>query len=244
MLGDPNLAMSETILKVLIESGADALEVGLPFSDPVADGPVIQRAAMRAIAAGATTKSCFELLSRVREKFADIPIGILTYANLVVHKGAETFYKDAKLSGVDSILIADVPTLECAPFAAKAVEFGIDPVLIVPPNASDAQLQKIAKMGRGYTYVVTRSGVTGADSRVQFDAQDLLYKLGENGAPPAVFGFGISSPEHVRGALRAGASGAISGSAIVTLIEKNMGNEGKLREALRDFVIQMKSATR
>jgi len=235
MLGDPDFETSAALLDSLVDGGCDMIEVGIPFSDPVADGPVIQAAAVRAIAAGATPARCFELLAAFRARQPDVPVGILTYANLVVARGREAFYAAAAAAGVDSVLVADVPVAEAAPFLAAAAGQGVDPVLIAAPNTPDSTLERIARAGRGYTYCVARAGVTGADSEVRFDSA-LLGRLRALGAAPPVLGFGISRPEHVRKALDAGAAGAISGSAIVTL--------GADRDSVRRFAAGMKAATR
>jgi tryptophan synthase alpha chain len=241
MLGDPDLAACATILDALVEGGADMLEVGIPFSDPVADGPVIQAAGDRALAQGVTTADCFALLKAFRARHADVPVGILTYANLVLARGRDAFYLSCADSGVDSVLVADVPLFEAAPFAEAARAHGIDPVLIAAQNTPPETLRKVAALGGGYTYCVARSGVTGANAEVTFDHQSMLDVLTEAGAPPAVFGFGISRPEHVRTALAAGAAGVISGSAIVNLMHERRDDPAP---ALREFVSSMKAATK
>jgi tryptophan synthase alpha chain len=243
-LGDPNLKESESIVETLIEAGADALELGIPFSDPVADGPVIQVSANRALENGATPDGCLDLLARVRGKYADIPIGLLVYANLVLGKGMERFYKRAAECGVDSVLTADVPTLSACSFTEAAKNAGIDPVFIVPPNADDDKLREIAGMTKGYVYFLGRSGVTGADREVQAPISSKIALLKEAGSPPVVVGFGISRPEHVKACLTSGADGAIAGSATVSIIAGNLGNASKTLEELTRFVKEMKAATR
>ncbi|HEX8222324.1 MAG TPA: tryptophan synthase subunit alpha [Allosphingosinicella sp.] len=235
MLGDPDPGASPAILDALVEGGADMIEVGIPFSDPVADGPVIQAAAVRALAAGARTADCFRLLAGFRARHPDVPVGILTYANVVLARGREGFYAAAAAAGVDSVLVADVPLLEAAPFLAAARSAGVAPVLIAAPNTPAERLKRIAAEGEGYTYCVARAGVTGADSEVRF-AGDVIAVLKEAGAPPPVLGFGIAVPEHVRLALAAGAAGVISGSAIVDRIARG--------DDVRGFVAEMKAATR
>jgi tryptophan synthase alpha chain len=239
MLGDPDLATSAAMLDALVEGGADMLEVGIPFSDPVADGPVIQAASVRALAGGVTPADCFALLKAFRARHPEVPVGILTYANLVLARGRDDFYRAAADAGVDSVLVADVPLKEAAPFVASAGAAGVDPVLIAAPNTPERTLAGIARTGRGYTYCVARAGVTGADAEVRFDA-GLLARLAELGAPPPVLGFGISRPEHVRAARAAGAAGVISGSAIVALAAGHPGGEA---DAVRRFAAGMKAAT-
>ena len=219
MLGDPDLATSATILDALVAGGADMIEVGIPFSDPVADGPVIQAAAERALAQGVTTRDCFALLKGFRARHPAVPVGVLTYANLVLARGRVAFYAAATEAGIDSVLVADVPLFEAAPFVASARDHDIAPVLIAAPNTPRETLRGIADVGGGYTYCVARAGVTGIGDAVALDHDALFAALAAFGAPPPVLGFGIAEPSHVRAALEAGAAGVISGSAIVRLIE-------------------------
>lgn len=242
-LGDPNPETSLQIVDALIAGGADALELGIPFSDPLADGPTIQAAALRAFAAGVTPAQCFEMLAAIRQKHPDIPIGLLMYANLVFSPGIDNFYAKCAQVGVDSVLVADVPLEESAPFREAALKHGIDPIFICPPNADDALLQQIAEHGRGYTYLLSRAGVTGAESRAQLPLHHLVERLEEYQAAPALQGFGISEPSQVREALQAGAAGAISGSAIVKIIERNVADKDKMLGELTQFVREMKAAT-
>ncbi|MGQ0661576.1 tryptophan synthase subunit alpha [Sphingosinicella sp.] len=238
MLGDPDLATSAAILELLVENGADMLEVGIPFSDPIADGPVIQAAANRALKAGVTPGDCFALLGDFRRRHLAVPVGILTYANLVVAWGRNDFCRRAAEAGVDSVLVADVPLIEAEPFAAAARAHGIDPVLIAAANTPPARLAEIARLGGGYTYCLARAGVTGAETEARFDHQPMLAALAKAGAPPPVLGFGISMPAHVRAALDAGAAGVISGSAIVELVATRGADR------LASFIGAMKAATR
>lgn len=243
VLGDPNIELSVRIIQTLIESGADALELGLAFSDPVADGPTIQKADMRVLANGTNFAQILQLLSQVREKNPQIPIGILTYANLVVHDGMANFYIALQRSGVDSLLIADVPTLEIEPFLEMGKKHEIAQVMIVPPNIDDRSLKLIAQKSAGYVYVVTRSGVTGSDETLGLTSNTVFSKLRDLGAAPGVYGFGISTPAHVKIAIAAGAKGAISGSAITAIIEQNLKNESKMLREIGEFAQEMKKAT-
>lgn len=245
MLGDPGIEVCEEIIDVLIASGADALELGIPFSDPIADGPVIQAASQRALARGVTPSHCFELLARVREKHPTIPIGLLVYANLVFHKGADSFYERCAAAGVDSVLVADVPVSEAAPFLTSARCAGVAPVLIAPPNAERDLLEQIARLGSGYTYTVTRRGVTGTRDHFSGESEEQIKLLAALDAPPPVLGFGISKPEHVRAALELGARGAISGSAVVRHVAAlDVSHREEGMEQLATFIQEMKAATR
>jgi tryptophan synthase alpha chain len=233
MLGDPDLPTSATLLDRLIAGGADMIEVGIPFSDPVADGPVIQAAAQRALAAGVRVDDCFDLIAAFRERHPDVPVGILTYANLVVARPG--FMRDAAQAGADSLLIADAPSIEAERFAGPMRQAGVEPVLIAAANTPEATLQRVAALSRGYTYCVSRTGITGTHAGGEFDSELVAALAALNAAPP-VFGFGISTPEHVRAALRTGAAGVICGSAIVDLAARGGDVER--------FVRAMKAATR
>jgi tryptophan synthase alpha chain len=224
MLGDPDLATSARLLDEVVRAGADMIEVGIPFSDPVADGPVIQAAAQRALAAGVRVADCFDLIAALRARHSDVPIGILTYANIVVARGG--FMRDAAEAGADSLLIADVPTLEAEPYVREMEQGGLEPVLIAAPNTPDATLRRIASLSKAYTYCVSRAGITGTHAAGSFD-RGLIDRLKAAGAPPPVFGFGISTPDHVRAALATGARGVICGSAIVERLSRG-GAAGEL----------------
>ncbi len=239
MLGDPDLEISAAILDALIEGGADMLEVGIPFSDPVADGPTIQAAAVRALGNGVTPADCFALLRAFRDRHPEVPVGILTYANIVLARGRDRFYARCAEAGVDSVLVADVPAREAEPFAAAARSHRVAPVLVAATNTPPETLRRISELGGGYTYCVARAGVTGAEMEMRLGHDALFARLADHGAPPPVLGFGISRPEHVRAALDAGAAGVVSGSAIVKRIEAAPDPLA----AVRSFVAEMKAAT-
>ncbi|MUK93075.1 tryptophan synthase subunit alpha [Aliivibrio fischeri] len=242
-IGDPNPELSYNIMETLIEAGADALELGIPFSDPLADGPTIQGANIRALDSKTTPAICFDLITKIRSKYPDTPIGLLVYANLVFANGIDDFYTKCQQAGVDSVLIADVPTNESQEFRESAIEHGIHPIFIAPPSASPETLETVAKLGGGYTYLLSRAGVTGAETKAGMPVAQLLERLNQYDAPPAILGFGISEPAQVEEAVKAGAAGAISGSATVKLIEQHQANPEALLKALADFTSSMKAAT-
>lgn len=252
-IGDPNAEQSFKVIKTLIDAGADALELGIPFSDPSADGITIQMAALRALKSGINTDICIDILAKVREYAPNIPIGLLLYGNLVFARGIDNFYRDMAEVGVDSVLIADLPIRESLPFREAALKHGVAPIFIAPPNASDETLREVSTFSRGYTYVLSRAGVTGVDViedngqnaiQATSPAQSLISTLNEYHAAPPVLGFGISTPQQVKEALAAGASGAISGSAVVKIIEVNLNNSEKMLSELTVFVKDMKAATK
>ena len=244
IIGDPNAEQSFAVIKALIDAGADALELGMPFSDPSADGIVIQMAALRSLKANTNTDVCLDILTKVRAYAPDIPIGLLLYGNLVFARGINNFYRDVATAGVDSVLIADLPIRESEPFREAAIANGVAPIFIAPPNASEATLEKVAQYGAGYTYVLSRVGVTGTDWVAEMTGHKLIHILEKYQAAPAVMGFGISKPEQVKAALATGARGAISGSAVVKLIEKNLDDNGNMLKELTQFISAMKLATK
>ena len=239
MLGDPDPDASAACLDALVEGGADMVELGIPFSDPVADGPVIQAAAERALRAGVRTADCLRLIGDFRRRHAHVPVGILTYANIVAARGLDRFASELAEAGADSLLVADVPSLEAQPYAEATRAAGIDLVMIAAPNTPRATLERIVDHSSGYAYCVARPGVTGTSDRLSLDHAPLFEMMRQLGAPPPVLGFGISTPEQVRQAIAAGAAGVISGSAIVRLVA-----EGKAPAEIAAFIRTLKNATR
>jgi tryptophan synthase alpha chain len=239
MLGYPDMESSITFIETFIENGADALEIGIPFSDPVADGILIQETARVALENGSTIKKCMQALTQIRARHPKIPFGLLTYANLVFHPGLDTFYSNCQQAGVDSILIADVPLKESKSFIESADRNAVDAIFIAPPNATKETLITLSEQSGSYTYVVSRAGVTGDNQSVEYP-EAIVKSLLENNAPAPVLGFGISKPEHVTKAVSFGFKGVISGSAITRLI---LNNDENLLQQLKAFSLQMKQAT-
>ena len=242
-LCDPNFELSLKIIRCLIDNGADALELGIPFSDPIADGPVIQKASIRALEQGATVAKSFELISIIRGEYPDIPIGLLLYSNLIVSNGIGNFYQAAESAGVDSVLIADVPILESKPFVEQAKKHHVQPIFIATPNAGNAVLKEVASKGQGYTYLLSRAGVTGTEVKAEMPIGNILDSLKKYNAPPSLLGFGISNTNQVQEAIAQGVDGVISGSAVVKIIQENINNEQNLLIQLANFITKMKSAT-
>lgn len=242
-LGDPDQLLSLQIVDALVAGGADALELGIPFSDPLADGPTIQNANLRAFAGGINTQICFAMIHQIRTKYPQLPIGLLMYANLVYSQGIDNFYQRCAESGVDSVLVADVPIEESLPFRQAAMRHNIAPIFICPPNAEDSLLREIASRGRGYTYLLSRAGVTGAENHSTQSLDHLVLKLKEYHAAPAIQGFGISTAEQVSASIKAGASGVISGSAVVKIIEENLEQPAIMLDKLQKFAAYLKQAT-
>ncbi|MCR5183179.1 MAG: tryptophan synthase subunit alpha [Opitutales bacterium] len=244
VLGDPDPASSEIAIEALISGGADALELGFPFSDPLADGPTIQEADNRALAAGTRVDDCFKIIARIRSRHPDLPMGLLVYANLIYHRGNAKFFEEAKAAGADSLLIADVPVEMSDDYLEISKRTGLPLVFIAPPNADLPMLEKIARYGNAYTYLLSRAGVTGTENRAGTPVGEVLDVLKSFGAPPAVLGFGIAEPSQVRAAIAAGTSGAISGSAVVKIIERLKNDVPAMATALQKFSAEMKAGTR
>ncbi len=243
-LCDPDFDRSFEIICTLVENGADALELGFPFSDPLLDGPVIQAANNRALQAGCSSKESFELIAKVRSKYPEIPIGLLLCANLIYAQGLDNFYQCCAEVGVDAVLVADIPLLSAEPYIQTAKKYGIQPVFICPPNADEQTIKAVAENSQGYTYLVSRAGVTSAENQQQATNLDNLAQgLKAHNAPPILQGFGISQPHQVKAAISMGVAGAISGSATVKIIEQNLDNHAQCLIELANFCQQMKKAT-
>ncbi len=243
-LCDPDLPRSFDIICTLVDSGADALELGFPFSDPLLDGPVIQAANNRALNAGCSTEESFRLIAKVRSKYPQIPISLLLCANLIYAQGLDKFYQRCAETGVDAVLVADIPLLAAEDYIRAAKTYGIQPVFICPPNADAKTVQRVAQHSEGYTYLVSRAGVTSAENQNHAANLDNLVELLQaNNAAPILQGFGIAQPQQVKDALAMGVAGAISGSATVKIIERNLHDHTKCLTELAEFVRNMKAAT-
>ncbi len=243
MVGDPTPEQFIRNAQTAIDQGADALELGFAFSDPIADGPVIQRTITRLLAKEYRIETCFEAIESVRQYNQQVPIGLLIYVNLVFAFGVDAFFRRCRESGVDSVLIADLPLEEAMPFYLSAQEQQVDLVMICPPNADQQTIKLIAEYASGYTYLVSRDGVTGDNASLQQDLQHRVNMLNEAGAPPAIAGFGISQPEHIGQVLNAGAQGAIAGSSICRIIEQNVNDFQRMQKDLAAYIGKMKEAT-
>jgi tryptophan synthase alpha chain len=237
--GDPDGDTSGRILIALARAGAAVLEVGVPFSDPLADGPVIQRATERALAAGMTLRGTLDLVRTVRES-VDTPIVLFTYANPVVRMDPVVFARTAKAAGVDGVLILDYPVEEAEPLRAPMLAAGLDPIFLISPTTTDARIRRSGELGRGFLYVISRLGVTGARDRLAADIAGLVARVRAQSALPVAVGFGISSPEQVAEAC-VSADAAVVGSALVSVIAKH-GQSGDVAERAGEYVRWLKSA--
>lgn len=234
VLGDPNEKECLKRIKIYLEAKPDFLELGIPFSDPIADGPVIQAADERALKAGITTKKAIGLVGKIRsiilpalagskdDRTRSIPIGILTYSNIVLRYGISKFYRDLKRAGANSILIADVPLEEIKPFAQAAKKYGLHQIFLVSEYTDRKRLRQIEKYASGFLYVVSVLGVTGSREKISKNTLKLVKKLKQQTKLPLMVGFGISKIEHIAQLQKAEADGAIVGSALVNTNTKDL----------------------
>ena len=236
--GDPDLDRTAGVLKALDRGGADVLEVGVPFSDPLADGPVIQRATERALASGTTLSGVLDLVGSIR---ADIraPIVIFSYANPILRLGSERFADRAREAGIDGVLVLDLPIEEADDFRGMLAARGIDTILLLSPTTSDDRLRKAAALGSGFLYAISRLGVTGARDALADGARDMVARIRAVSDLPVALGFGISKPDHVREVGR-WADAAVVGSALVDVIARE-GASHDLNTRVEEYVRWLKS---
>ncbi|HEY6360749.1 MAG TPA: tryptophan synthase subunit alpha [Vicinamibacterales bacterium] len=236
--GDPDLERTGDILRSLDRAGADVLEVGVPFSDPLADGPVIQRATERALASGTTLRGVLDLIGRVR---ADVraPIVVFSYANPILRLAPERFADQAQDAGVDGVLVLDLPIEEAGDFRGMLAARGIDTILLLSPTTTDERLRKAAALGSGFLYAISRLGVTGARDAIAHGARDMVRRIRAVSSLPVALGFGISKPEHVREVGR-WADAAVVGSALVSVIAA-AGASPDLTARVEEYVRWLKS---
>ena len=236
--GDPDMPRTEGILRALDRAGADVLEVGVPFSDPLADGPVIQRATERALASGTTLTAVLDMIRRSR---ADLhaPIVLFSYANPILRLGAERFAELARDAGVDGVLVLDLPIEEADQFRALLASRGIDTILLLSPTTTDDRLRRAGSLGSGFLYAISRLGVTGARDDLADGAEEIVRRIRAVSTLPIALGFGISKPEQVREVGR-WADAAVVGSALVSVIA-DAGASHDLDSRVEEYVRWLKS---
>ncbi len=239
--GDPDKETCIRAAMALIDGGTDILELGIPFSDPVADGPTIQKADERALAAGTKVDTVFAIVREIRKR-SGVPIVFLVYYNTVYHRGIDRFYREAHEAGVDGILVADMPVEESEEVYKAALRHYIDPIFLITQTTTDDRIKKIVAKARGYLYLVAVLGVTGVRNDVSAGALDLLKRVRKFTNVPLALGFGISAPAHARTCAAAGADGVIVGSAIVEIVERTREDPATMERELRSYVAAMKQA--
>lgn len=231
--GDPTLERSAGVIRAVDEGGADVIEVGVPFSDPLADGPEIQRSSERALRAGATLRGVLDLVADVRAQVA-APIVLFTYANPVVRFGVDAFAARAAEAGVDGVLMLDLPLEEAGPTRDVFVAHDLAPIFLLSPTTTAERVRKANELGKGFLYAISRLGVTGVRDQVAADARDLVERLRRDTTLPIALGFGLSRPEHIRDVGRY-ADAAVVGSALVAQVARH-GASPQLADEVRAFV--------
>lgn len=230
--GDPDLAFTRRLLPALAEAGADGFEIGVPFSDPLADGPTIQRSSMRSLKGGTTLKSVIKLVADVRAEVPDAPMVLMTYYNPIIAFGLKKFCSEAARAGADAVIVPDLPPEEAGELLEAMAEVTLEPIFMLAPTSTDARIDLVNRSGGGFIYYVAQMGVTGARDSLATDMGDTLERINRVKSRPVAVGFGIKTPEQ---AAEAGAigDGVIVGSALIDVMEREEGDEEKIKAACR-----------
>ena len=240
-LGDPSPQVSAKLAACLAEN-VDILELGIPFSDPIADGPTIQGAIDRALRAGTNTDHCFEIAARLRREGVEIPLVFMTYYNIVLQYGEERFVSKCREVGVDGLLVSDLPVEEASQLVKICRKYSVDTIFLIAPTTTEERIKKILRKASGFVYLVSLLGTTGAREKLsEVTIEKTKWALQYVRDLPLAVGFGISRPEHVRAVIEAGAAGVVVGSAFVKIIEKRGANAC---DELRSFAARLKSGTK
>jgi tryptophan synthase alpha chain len=239
--GDPDLEMTKTLVREMVRHGGDIIEIGVPFSDPLADGPIIQRASQRALQAGTTVRRILQMVRELRPDI-DAPLVLMTYFNPIYRYGEAAFVSDALAAGVDGIIVPDLPPEEAQTLRDLTNGTPLDMIFLAAPTSTPARLALIAEASRGFIYYVSRLGTTGVRSQLSDDLQAMLSQLRSTTAKPLTVGFGVSTPEHVR-LVAEMADGVVVASAILQLLEDITDRDAKLAQ-VTDFIAALKAATR
>ena len=240
--GDPNPATSLQICRALLRSGVDILEIGVPFSDPLADGLTNQLAAQRALEAGTTREDVFDLVRKIREEDGQTPIVFYTYYNLMFSGGLEAYIAEAKEAGVDGLLVLDLPPEEAADFMEACRKIEMKTIFLLAPTTPEERVEYIAQNATGFIYYVSRTGVTGVREDLASDLQEMVDMIKLHSDNPLVVGFGIQNPDQVNAVARL-ADGVVVGSAIVNTIKVNLEDEGKMLERIESLVTGLVGGT-
>jgi tryptophan synthase alpha chain len=239
--GDPDLEMTKRLVHEMVRRGGDIIEIGVPFSDPLADGPIIQRASQRALQGGTTLRKILQTVSELRHD-VDVPLVLMTYYNPVLRYGEEAFVADALGAGVDGIIVPDLPPEEGQSLMELTTDTPLDMIFLAAPTSTSARLALISEASRGFVYYVSRLGTTGVRDQLADDLRLMLEQLRTSTSKPITVGFGVSTPEHVR-LVADLADGVVVASAILKLME-DLGDRADRLEHVGDFVAALKAATR
>jgi len=240
VIGDPEFDTSLRVAKAAVDAGADVLELGIPFSDPIADGPTIQKADVRAMQAGMNVRRALELIRQVKAH-KDIPIGLLMYYNLIQQYGVERFFRDFHEAGVSSVLVADLSIDDADEVLGPAQAAALDSVFMATPNTEPERMKRIAAKTTGFIYAVSVLGVTGSRATLSTSVEGLIHQLKDLTDVPICVGFGVSKAEHARTIADAGADGVIIGSRLVAMIEDNLDAPDQAVDEITCFLGEIKT---
>jgi tryptophan synthase alpha chain len=243
--GDPEPEFTPIIAEALVKGGVDIIELGVPFSDPIADGPTIQAASVRALQAGTTPKMVLDIAGEIKRELG-VPVVLLTYFNPIFRMGMEKFFRLAKSFGVDGVVVPDLPIEEAELYREAANSCGVDTIFLAAPSTSRERLGKIVECTSGFLYVVSHFGVTGAREALEDSTVQLIKRITPftKGRIPLAVGFGVSKPEHAGGIIEAGADGVIVGSAFVNIVSKRQSEVDRMLEELEALALKLKEATK
>jgi tryptophan synthase alpha chain len=241
--GYPDVATTEDIISSLVLSGADIIEIGIPFSDPIADGSVIEEASHQALLSGITPEKCLNISQNIRSKFPDLPILIMTYSNILLKAGFKNFMRRSKHSGIDGFILPDMEIEQSCCYIEQASKLGLATVFLVSPNTPQMRLKTIVSKCSGFVYAVSVYGITGVRESFEEYTLDAIRNIKEatGSKIPVAVGFGISRTSHIKSMVDAGADAVIIGSAIVKKI-KSRANKRKMLQHLRSYTLNMKKA--
>jgi len=240
VIGDPDVQTSLAVVKAAVDAGADVLELGIPFSDPIADGPTIQKADVRSMRSGMNMHKALEFIKAVKSH-KDIPIGLLMYYNLIQQYGIQRFFQDFHKAGVNSVLVADLSIDDAQEILAPAQAAGLDTVFMVTPNTQPGRMKLIASKTTGFIYAVSLLGVTGSRETLSNTTEGLIRQLKGLTNVPVCVGFGVSKPEHARTIADAGADGVIIGSRLVAMIESHLNDPAQAIAEVTSFLAEVKA---
>ena len=250
--GYPDAKASTTlkIVSTMVEAGTDIIEVGIPFSDPIADGPVIQEALYQSLNNGINPDECLRVVSKIRKKFSELPIVAITYYNILYKRGLNSFLKQSMESGIDGFIVPDIPIEQCSEYVSQASKLGLATPFLASPNTSESRLRSIASMSSGFLYVVSVYGTTGmrkSFEKYTFDnirnVKRIINSTNVTTSPiPIIVGFGINTPQHAKLMLDSGVDGIIVASKLVDKIKESRNNEAQMLQQIKAIVSSMKKA--
>ena len=247
LAGYPDIKTTKEIISTMVDGGADIIEIGIPFSDPIADGPTIQEASYNALIKGITPPKSLEIIHDIKKKYPQLPLVAMTYSNILVRVGFNKFMQEAKRRGIDGFILADMPIEESEEYIKEASNLGLATIFMVSPNTKEQRIKSIASKSSGFLYVVSVIGITGMRESFEKYTANNITKVKEiipNSSIPVAVGFGISTPSHCKFMINAGADAIIVASAIINTIEHYREDKKRMLQELQSFVLSMKNACR